>query len=462
MKTENVTAWLPDIVGKGYKEFWNCKKRYRVVKGSRASKKSTTTALNLICRMMEYPLANVLVVRKTAATLKDSCFAQLRWAIERLGVSSFWKSRVNPLELEYLPTGQRIIFRGCDDPLKITSITVSHGNLCWAWLEEAYELEEEEFNRIDESLRGKLPEGYFVQLTVTFNPWNSTSFLKAKFFDIKRENTLAITTTYKCNEWLSDADRAYFEEMAIVDPERYKTAGLGEWGQPDGQFFKEFRESIHVVKPFKIPSNWTKFRAMDWGMAKPYCVLWFAVDFDGNMWCYREIYGFGGKANVGTGETAAEVGNRIIAVENRDEQVSYGVLDSACWARTGVTGPSISEELNRVLASKGLVTFGKSSKGRVEGANALKQRLIGNKQKDGEYKPAIYFFANCLHVIRTLPMLGYDKHNPETYDTQGEDHAADTICYACLSRPWTPSRPVETQRIDGWREERRKPSAWTY
>ena len=164
MKSDKITAWLPDIVGKGYREFWNCKKRYRVVKGSRASKKSTTTALNLICRMMEYPLSNVLVVRKTAATLKDSCFAQLRWAIERLGVSSFWKSRVNPLELEYLPTGQRIIFRGCDDPLKITSITVPRGNLCWAWLEEAYELEEEEFNRIDESLRGKLPAGYFVDI----------------------------------------------------------------------------------------------------------------------------------------------------------------------------------------------------------------------------------------------------------------------------------------------------------
>lgn len=431
------------------------------MKGSRASKKSTTTALNIICRMMEYPLANTLVVRKTAATLKDSCFAQLRWAIERLGVSSFWKSRVNPLELEYLPTGQRIIFRGCDDPLKITSITVPRGNLCWAWLEEAYELEEEEFNRIDESLRGKLPEGYFIQLTVTFNPWSATSFLKSRFFDENRENTLAITTTYKCNEWLSDSDREYFEEMSVIDPERYKTAGLGEWGQPDGQFFKEYRTDLHVVNAFKIPTEWTKFRAMDWGMAKPYCVLWFAVDFDGNMWCYRELYGWGGKANVGTGETAAEVGNRITSVENREEGVSYGVLDSACWARTGVTGPSISEELNKVLASKGLVTFGKSSKGRVEGANALKQRLLGNKTKKG-YKPAIYFFANCLHVLRTLPMLGYDKHNPETYDTTGEDHAVDAIVYACLSRPWTPSKAEVKTKVDGWRGEKPKPSAWTY
>ena len=126
--------YLPEVVGKGYKKFWNWKGRYRVVKGSRASKKSTTIALNIICRMMQYPLANTLVVRKTASTLKDSCFAQLRWAINRLGVGAFWKSRVSPLELEYLPTGQKIIFRGLDDPLKITSITVSKGHLCWLWV----------------------------------------------------------------------------------------------------------------------------------------------------------------------------------------------------------------------------------------------------------------------------------------------------------------------------------------
>ena len=141
-ETPKITAWLPDIVGKGYGKFWNCKKRYRVVKGSRASKKSTTIALNIICRMMEYPLANTLVIRKTERTLKESCFAQLRWAINRLGVEEYWKARVSPLELEYIPTGQRIIFRGLDNAFKITSITVAKGYLCWGWVEESYEISE--------------------------------------------------------------------------------------------------------------------------------------------------------------------------------------------------------------------------------------------------------------------------------------------------------------------------------
>ena len=436
---EGTTAWLPEIAGKGYGTFWNSKHRYRVVKGSRASKKSTTIALNLICRLMEYPLSNALVLRKTAATLKDSCYAQLKWAINRLGVREYWKWRVNPLELEYLPTGQRIIFRGLDDAMKITSITVARGHLNFAWLEEAYECDEEDFNRVDESLRGKLPEGYFIQWSISFNPWSASSWLKARFFDKQSANVLTLTTTYLCNEWLSDADRELFEEMKKNDPQRYKVAGEGEWGVEGGQFFREFEESKHVVRAFDVPREWLRFRAMDWGSARPYCCLWFAVDYDGNLYCYRELYGWGGKANVGTGETAAQVGKKI----------------------AGVTGPTIAEELNAELNKAWLVTFGKSSKGRVEGANALKQRLIGNRQASGEYKPAIYFFANCINLLRTLPMLSHDKNNPETYDTTGEDHAVDAPVYGCLSRPWTPSKPKVATPQDGYVSEAKK-SVWTY
>ena len=147
--------YLPDIVGKGYAAFWNFKGRYRVVKGSRASKKSKTTALNLIARMIASPQANTLVVRKVYRTLKDSCFTELKRAINRLGVAQWWDIRESPLEMTYSSTGQKIYFRGLDDPLKITSITVETGCLCWAWLEEAYEvMNEADFDMLDESIRG--------------------------------------------------------------------------------------------------------------------------------------------------------------------------------------------------------------------------------------------------------------------------------------------------------------------
>lgn len=452
---------LPEIIGRGYGAFWKSKQRYVVCKGSRASKKSTTAALKLIVRLMQMPEANALVIRKTYSSLKDSCFAQLKWAINRLGVNEYWIERQSPLELEYKPTGQRIIFRGLDDPLKITSITVPKGVLCFAWLEEAYEVADESaFNRIDESLRGQLPAGYYIQWMITFNPWDSGCWLKHRFFDMPSDNVLAITTNYKCNEWLSDVDRDMFAEMERTDPERYKVAGLGEWGIAEGQFFKQWRADKHIVAPFGIPERWLRFRSMDWGCAKPYAVLWWAMDYDGNMYCYRELYGWGGKPNTGTGETAKEVAERIAEAE-REDNVEYGVLDSACWARTGVTGPTIAEEINNVLYEHGKVTFGKCSKGRIEGANAFKQRLIGNEQEDGTYKPAIFFFDSCIHSARTVPMLAHDKHNPETYDTAGEDHIADTIAYACLSRPWAPAKPKKQAARDGYRTEERK-SVWTF
>ena len=125
---------LPELVGKGYRDFWNFKGRYRVCKGSRASKKSRTAALFFIHAIMKYPGANLLVVRKVFRTIKDSCFSNLKWAINRLQVDSYWEIRESPLELTYTPTGQKILFRGLDDPLKITSIAVESGDLCWAWI----------------------------------------------------------------------------------------------------------------------------------------------------------------------------------------------------------------------------------------------------------------------------------------------------------------------------------------
>ena len=115
---------LPDVVGRGYGKFWKWRGRYRVCKGSRASKKSKTTALWYITNLMKYPDANLLVVRKVFRTLKDSCFTELKWAVNHLGVQDFWEIKESPLEMTYKPTGQKIYFRGLDDPLKVTSITV--------------------------------------------------------------------------------------------------------------------------------------------------------------------------------------------------------------------------------------------------------------------------------------------------------------------------------------------------
>lgn len=248
---------LQAVVGGGYYQFWRFKGRYRVCKGSRASKKSKTTALNLITRMMAYPDANTLVIRKVFRTLKDSCFTELKWAIHRLCVQAFWEIKESPLEMTYKPTGQKIYFRGLDDPLKVTSITVERGYLCWAWIEEAYEISKEaDFDMLNESIRGAIPpeSGLFKQITLTFNPWNERHWLKKRFFDAAPSpDILTTTTNYQCNEWLDEADLRVFEDMQRNNPRRYQVAGLGGWGIVDGLVYENWEERAfdHTSDRFK-------------------------------------------------------------------------------------------------------------------------------------------------------------------------------------------------------------------
>ncbi len=268
MKTDTpkIRVRLPDVVGKGYGTFWRFKGRYRAVKGSRRSKKSKTMALWSINGIMEYPEANMLVVRKVYRTLKDSCFTELKWAIKRLKVEAWWEIKESPLEMTYKPTGQKIYFRGLDDPLKITSIAVEVGALCWMWIEEAYEItKEEDFDTLAESMLGDLPEGLFKQITLTFNPWNEKTWIKRRFFDVEDENILALTTNYMCNEWLSPEDIKVFEEMKRRNPRRYAVAGLGQWGIVDGLVYENWREERFDVDEIRSRQGIVSAFGLDFG-----------------------------------------------------------------------------------------------------------------------------------------------------------------------------------------------------
>lgn len=282
---------LPQIIGRGYKRFWHFKGRYRCVKGSRASKKSKTTALWYIYHLMKYQDANLLVVRKTFRTLKDSCYKELKWAVKRLKVEHLWDFTLSPLEAVYKPTGQRIYFRGLDDPLKVTSIAVDVGCLCWMWIEEAYEImNEDDFNILDESIRGETPEGLFKQITLTFNPWNERHWIKKRFFDAEPDDDiLAITTNYMCNEWLDAADLKVFETMKKNNPRRYAVAGLGGWGIVDGLVYENWKEEAFTLEDIK---NCKSAVGLDFGYTNdPSAFFVGFVDLDNKkLYVWDEIY----------------------------------------------------------------------------------------------------------------------------------------------------------------------------
>ena len=311
--------YLPDYVGKGYRDFWKFKGRYRVVKGSRASKKSKTTALWFIYNMMKYKDANTLVIRKTFRTLKDSCWTDLKWACRRLGVEHLWSFTLSPLEATYLPTGQKILFRGLDDPLKVTSITVGVGVLCWMWIEEAYEiLTEADFDTLDESIRGGCPAPLFKQITLTFNPWNEHHWLKKRFFDVEDPEILAMTTNYLCNEWLDKADLFVFERMKENNPRRYRVAGLGDWGIVEGVIYENWHEQTFTLE--ELQKDHPKLKTtcgLDFGYTNdPSAFLVMFIDLESkDLWIWDEFYekGFSNKRIFGEIRSMGYVKERITA-----------------------------------------------------------------------------------------------------------------------------------------------------
>ena len=288
-----LSNYLPLMLGDGYGEFWKTKARYRIVKGSRASKKTVTTARQFIYNMMKFPESNLLVVRKVGTTNKDSTFAELKKAIYDLGVSDKWNTTVSPLEITYKKTGQKIVFRGLDDPQKISGVTVSVGHLCWVWIEEAYEMKtEDEFDFIDESIRGILPDHLWYQITMTLNPWNKHHWIKKRFFDpiygeegqvknpkMEQGDVFAMTTNYFSNEFIDKSFKRSMERMKENNPRRYRVAGLGEWGMSSGLIFENWIEGTFDEKQLMLQKGTQSIFGLDWGYTNdPTAFIYLIVD----------------------------------------------------------------------------------------------------------------------------------------------------------------------------------------
>lgn len=324
MKSRKIGDFMADekvefkyVIGHGYGDFVNTKKRYRVCKGSRGSKKSKTTALDLIRKLKRYPQANALCVRRFSNTLRDSVYSDLKWAIHKLQMDDDWICTVSPMQFVNVFTGQKILFRGLDDGLKITSISVDYGVLCFVWIEEAYEItNEDDFNKLDLSIRGEVPDGYFKQITLTFNPWSATSWLKARFFDTPDDDTFTKTTTWECNEWLDESDRNIFLKMKKNNPRRYRIEGEGEWGIAEGLIYtnvvcEEFDvDEIRKIKGIKSAFN------LDFGFTDPNAFVCEMVDNAAmKIYIFDEWYQTG-------------VTNKIIA--NKIKEMGYGGQKIVC------------------------------------------------------------------------------------------------------------------------------------
>ncbi|WP_244420706.1 terminase family protein [Mesorhizobium japonicum] len=328
----------------------------------------------------------------------------------------------------------------------------------------------------------KLPAKYagrFPRILCGANPGGiGHQFVKATFIDgataMKVYTTEAseggmrrqfIPAQLEDNPSMNDNDPGYENRlMGLGSESLVRAMRYGDWDVVEGAYFDNFERRRHVVKPFTIPDHWIRFRAGDWGSAKPFAFGWYVVASDdtiiapgvvvprGALVKYREWYGVkidkSGKflPDVGLKLHAEAVGAGV-RQRDYDDIIVYGVLDPAAFSQDG--GPSIAERMTRGTTGSNGSTFRRADNKRTAGRGAMGgwDQLRGRLTGDGDGRPMLFFFDTCIHTIRTLPALQHDEANPEDLDTKQEDHAADETRYACMSRPWIAKSKVPAPQV---------------
>lgn len=376
------------------------------------------------------------------------------------------------------PKGGRLRFR----PLENVKAAAKYQgqNLSDAAVEEAGNYDASDpIDMLWGALRSKT--GVPVQMVLTANPGGAGQFwIKERYIDpapagmkilrVQLANggehkRVFIPSRVQDNRALLTNDPNYINRLHLVGSEALVKAWLdGDWNAVQGAFFDKWSVR-NIVRPFPIPNDWMRFRSMDWGTASPFSVGWWAIASDpyqgdgfriprGAMVRYREWYGCTGKPNEGLKLTTEQIAAGIKKLEAGD-QIRYGVLDPSAFAENG--GPSIAENMARA----GVSWMAGDNKrvpqhGAMGGWEQMRSRILGDVEG-----PQLYVFSTCKDFIRTIPVLQHSPLRAEDLDTNAEDHVADEVRYACMSRPWIPLKPKPTNNPpDLWGRKNEEADSW--
>ena len=390
-----------------------------------------------------------LLIRRTMPELRD-----LINHSQQLYSKAYPGAKWREQEKEWkFPSGARIEFGYAEN---LTDALRYQGqSYTWIGIDELPQYPTEDiYNFLRSSLRSVDPD-IPVYMRATGNPGNVGSMWVKNMFvdpavpntkfdiDIKTPNGVKqisrrfIPAKLEDNPYLMQTDD-YYAMLASLPEVQRKQFLEGNWEAFEDSSFPEFNKDVHVIKPFDIPRNWMRFRACDWGYSSPACCLWIAIDFDNNLFVYRELY---------TQKVTADLFARKVLEAEQGEYIRYGVLDSSTWARRGDIGPSIAETM--ILEGCRWRPSDRSPRSRVAGKLEIHKRLRPDEETG---YPSLFILDNCINLIRTLPMLPVDKNNPEDVNTHAEDHAYDALRYGCMSRP---IHPIKQDFVDKVNEPKR-------
>ena len=429
--------------------------RYVAFGGARGGGKSWAVRVKAVLLAGRYPGIKIMIVRRTYPELRANHINPLR---ELLGDSVVYKDSTKEISF---PNGSVIMFRHCQDSSAVdryqgTEVDV----LC---LDEATQLTEEEYDRFKACVRGV--NDFPKRVYLTCNPGGvGHSFVKRLFVDRAYRDTedpaeySFIRSLVTDNRALMESDPTYVKQLEALPPKLRKAWLEGDWNIFEGQFFEEFapvplalkcaeagisteqalreRRWTHVIEPFKIPREWQIYRSFDFGYARPFSCDWWAIDFDGRAYLFRQFYGCTETPNEGVKKDPDWIFSQIRELETslpelRGREI-IGVADPSIWDRS--RGEAIVE-----AADRHFVSFMRGDNRRLPGWMQCHYRL----RFDEEGLPMVYFFNTCRAAIRTLPLLQYDEHKPEDLDTTQEDHFADSFRYFCMARSIAPVKEAE-------------------
>ena len=396
-----------------------------------------------------------LLLRRSMPELRDMINHS-----QRLYGKAFPGAKWREQEKEWrFPSGARIEFGYAEN---LTDVLRYQGqSYTWIGIDELPQYPTPEiYNFLRSSLRSVDPE-IPVFMRATGNPGNIGSlWVKEMFvdptepnkpFDViidtsvgqKKITRRFIPAKLQDNPYLTQTDD-YLVMLSSLPEVQRKQFLEGDWSAFEDCAFPEFDVVKHISDPFEIPRNWHRFRTCDWGYSSYACCLWVAIDFDNNLWVYRELY---------TQRVTADIFAKKVLEAEDGEYIRYGVLDSSTWAKRGDVGPSIAETMIREGCK--WRPSDRSPKSRINGKLELHKRFSIDEKT---CEPKLKIFNNCRNLLKTLPLLPTDKHNPEDVDTNAEDHAYDALRYGVMSRPLHPNSHENDQFMKQKQKEIFKPA----
>ena len=405
--------------------------------GARGGGKSWVVRAKATLLALNYPGIKIIILRRTYADLWQNHVLELRKLLEP-DIATYRDSE----KAMVFPNGSRIRFGYCAAEADVLQYQGQEYDIMF--LDEATQFTEYMYNCLVASNRGA--NEFPHRMYLTCNPggvghaWVKRLFIDKDYTEAENPDDYEfIPAKVYDNTVLVDKDPEYVRMLETL-PEDMRRAWLdGDWNVFAGQYFREWRDDIHIIDPIEIPGWWRRYFAMDYGLDM-LAGYWIAIDGEGNGYVYREIYE--------SGLIASDAAMRIKEA-NGDDKIEQWLAPPDLWNRRNDTGRSVAD----IFMEQGIPLV-KVDNDRINGWQDVHEWLKPRDSRDiitGDKTriAGLRFFRNCKQVIRCLPMVQYDAHKPNDVATEPHEltHAPDAIRYFCSGRPYAGQPPVTKYKL---------------